>query len=129
MKKTLCIILVIVSIVSFALAETNLSEMSYDDLNALYHNLVKEIMSRPEWKEVSVPAGNWVIGKDIPAGEYGIKIINDITSVQIDDDNGHYVGNWVLNADDVIGKLIAIDGYVINLNEPVIFTPVSLLGF
>ena len=62
MKKIFSLIVALLFILLFsvtAAADTNLSEMSYDDLLTLQKELVNEIMSRPEWKEVEVPAGQY----------------------------------------------------------------------
>ena len=47
--------IVLASICTVAMADNvNLSSMSYEELLVLQKNLVKEIMSRPEWKDVKV---------------------------------------------------------------------------
>lgn len=55
----------------------DLSGMSFDDLVALREQINLAIWNSQEWQEVTVPAGTWEIGKDIPAGHWTIKPAND----------------------------------------------------
>ena len=64
MKKLFCLFLIVCLIPVFAAAETDLSSMSYAELVELSQQITKEIMSRPDWKQVEVPAGVWNIGTD-----------------------------------------------------------------
>ena len=72
MKKLFCLLLVVCVIPVFSWAETDLSSMSFDQLLDLRSALNAEIISRPEWKEVVVPAGTWIVGRDIPTGSYSV---------------------------------------------------------
>lgn len=62
-------------------------------------------MSRPEWKAVEVPAGEWIIGQDIPEGYYSITAKDKIAITQSNpvgsarDDFYH-----VLGANETVGK-------------------------
>ena len=74
MKKLLAIALIFCLILPWAFAEDiDLSSLSFDELRALQTRIAEEIVSRPEWKEVAVPAGVYKIGVDIPVGEWCIK--------------------------------------------------------
>lgn len=75
MKKLLALSLILILALPAALADgVDLSSMSYDELTALRSQLEQEIMSRPEWKEVQVPPGNYVAGVDFPAGRYTVEL-------------------------------------------------------
>ena len=50
----------------------DLSSLSFDDLKALEKQIIKEMVSRPEFKEVTVPLGVYKVGEDIPAGKWTI---------------------------------------------------------
>lgn len=63
-----------------ALAEVDLQSMTFDELVELREQITAEITSRPEWKEVTVPAGIYEIGVDIPAGHWTITPLNDSVS-------------------------------------------------
>jgi len=56
-----------------ALADVDLSGMSFDELVALKSHIDLALMSSDEWQEVSVPAGLYRIGEDIPAGKWTIR--------------------------------------------------------
>lgn len=53
-------------------AAPDLSGMSFDDLVALRDQLNLAIWNSAEWQEVTVPAGVWTIGEDIPAGHWTV---------------------------------------------------------
>ena len=65
-----------------AAEEPDLSGLSFDQLVALRERLNLAIWSCQEWQEVTVPAGTWVIGVDIPAGHWTVRPLkNDYVSV------------------------------------------------
>ena len=135
MKKVFPVLLVVLMLFSCAMAETNLSEMSYDELLTLQKDITKEIMTRPEWKEVTVPAGHWKVGVDIPAGTYCIKADTDSCFVTIwrkaiEDysDNGLFYSE-VLDKGEYCGKIELVDNMIVTLENPAVFTPPVSLGF
>ena len=73
MKKIFAIVVVLVLIGSFALADVDLSGMSYDELVALKDEINLAIWNSQEWQEVTVPIGVWKVGEDIPEGHWTIK--------------------------------------------------------
>ena len=74
MKKLLVFFLAALLICSAAAADpVDLSGMSYDELVALRDQLNLAIWNSQEWQEVTVPAGVWEIGVDIPAGHWTIR--------------------------------------------------------
>ena len=135
MKRFLCILLICLMITP-ALAESiDLSALSFDELRSLQTQLNKELVSRPEWKEVTVPMGIWVVGSDIPAGAYSIistdsstffavweKAVNDYSGMGC-------IYNEVINNKNKIGRIVLQDGWVVEFNDPVIFAPAVSLGF
>ena len=135
MKKLICLIAAISLLFSIAIAETDFSSMSYDELISNYHELVAEIMSRPEWKEVPVPAGVWKIGEDIPEGTYSIKTYETYCVVEVwrralDDytDKGLYYTE-VLTPEKPCGKIELPAGMLIKLGNIAVFAPPVILGF
>ena len=129
MKKLLALILVLCCVSGCACADFDLSIMSYDDLVALQKAIVAEIMSRPEWKEVEVPAGTWIVGEDIPAGSYSVKPA-DVSAVVFKlykDENDKYGDSSIIL--DVLGKVVLEDGMIVSLNYAAIFAPAVTLGF
>ena len=61
MKRLIALIIAVVCMIPAAAlaAGTDLASLSFDELLALRAALESEIVSRPEWKEVNVPAGTW----------------------------------------------------------------------
>ena len=75
MKRFLAIMVLVLMVVSSAAAEDiDLSGLSFDQLIQLQSRITMEIMQRDEWQEVTVPAGVYVIGKDIPAGSWSVEM-------------------------------------------------------
>ena len=75
MKRTLCIILAFVLLITLApaaFAEWDLSGLSYDDLVALKDQVQRAMWDSADWQEVTVPQGVWEVGADIPAGKWTI---------------------------------------------------------
>ena len=134
MKKLIAVCMVLGLLLSCAAAETDLSSMSYDDLVQLQKKVVFEIMSRPEWKQVTVPAGSWRVGDDIPAGYYSISTDDQALVIvwrknkDDYDDNGRYYYD-ILTADKPCGKIILKTGMLVETSRPVIFAPPMSLGF
>lgn len=129
MKKLLCLLLVILIPVA-AIAETDLSSMTYDDLIALNRQIIAEIMNRPEWKEVTVPAGMWIIGQDIPEGYYSIRATGKIAITSSAPEGSQRDDFYhVLGADGEVGKEFFKSGNIFKTSNPVILAPPKGLGF
>ena len=130
MKKLVCIIAIMCLIPMFALSDS-ITEMSYDELISMHQQLVKEIMSRPEWKEVTVPAGIWVIGEDIPAGTYSLTSTDEYgSSISVYADKTMDDYDFVsISGKSPLGKYTFAEGMVIDISRAVIFAPPVILGF
>lgn len=133
MKRAFIIAIAIILVAAVAYAEVSLSSMSYEELIELNHQLTAEIMSRPEWKEVTVPSGIWVVGEDIPEGTYSIKA--EFAGVTVwrkakDDysDEGLFYSG-IVQEDKSYGKIKLDKGMVVELSGEVIFAPPMSLGF
>lgn len=75
MKKLLSLFLTALLFCSSAAADpVDLSGMSFDELVALRDQLNLAIWNSQEWQEVTVPAGVWIVGQDIPAGHWSIRV-------------------------------------------------------
>lgn len=128
MKKILCAALVMCMIPFFAFAE-DLSVLSYDELVALSKKITAEIMSRPEWKAIDVPPGDWTIGADIPAGTYSLSCVDEYgASVTVFKD-GKEIDFRTATQKMPIGKYTFDDGMSISLNRTMRFAPPVSLGF
>lgn len=78
MRKLLSILLVFTLVLGFALAEgLDFSNMTDEELVAIYQNAAKEINSRGliVGEERTLREGKYIIGKDIAAGTYTITCI------------------------------------------------------
>ena len=131
MKKIITIVLVICIFLSCASAETvDLSAMSYDQLLALRSQINTEIISRPEWREVTVPAGTWTVGTDIPSGFYCVKStgpsLNLVELVNASGDNELYKA---FHEGEIIGKAEFKEGAIFSCYYSVILSPAVSLGF
>ena len=137
MKKLLSVLFIVPLLFSIAIAETDLSSLTYDELISLIEAITAEIVSRPEWKQVTVPVGQFEVGKDIPAGEYSVTTnasISGITvwgaSVKDYSTNGGMIYTNVVKPDEPISKLSLETGWVVEIiYDPVIFSPPTSLEF
>ena len=84
MKKLLILFLLLVLLAGSAAADPiDLSDMSFDELVALRDQLNLAIWNSQEWQEVTVPAGVYRIGKDIPAGHWTIRVVGQNSFVLV----------------------------------------------
>ena len=72
MKRLYALLLVFVLFFSAsAFADLpDISSLSYDELIELRDLIDTAILNTQEWQEVTVPAGIWEVGKDIPVGHW-----------------------------------------------------------
>lgn len=133
MKKILVMILAVCLLIPIAAADDgiNLSALSFDQLLDLQQKVTAEIISRPEWKEVTVPSGTWTVGRDIPAGEYSISATKTGGYLRIRDERGSLlISNGIREAEDRIGKVALKEGYTVEIERgSLIFAPAISLGF
>ena len=80
MKKLLPMILAALLCLSLAsaLADIDLSGMTYDELVSLKDKINLALWNSAEWQEVTVPQGVWKVGEDIPAGHWTIKATDGV---------------------------------------------------
>ena len=139
MNKLLAIILVLCLLTPCTYADSiDLSDLSFKELRDLQYLVSTEITSRPEWKSVTIPAGCWRVGEDIPAGSYSIESA-DGNSVFIavwgyaKDDyktNGGLIYNYSLyDKGDIVGKIVLQDGWLLDIRYAVILRPAKQLDF
>ena len=79
MKKIISLLMICVFFlpVSVMADLPDISELSYVELVQLKDELNLAIWNSNEWKEVTVPAGVWIVGVDIPAGYWEINTIGE----------------------------------------------------
>lgn len=130
MKKLIALTLIILSLIPVAaFADVDFSGMSYDELVSLNSQLFKEIVSRPEFKEVAVPTGSYVVGSDIPAGTYSLGLASGTfgSMIRINDFQEAYT---VSSSDPSIGKVTLKDGDSVDISMgSIVFKPYVGLGF
>ena len=129
MKKLIALFLILCLTASFAVADgIDLSALSFEELLSLRNELNAEIMSRQEWKEVSVPEGTWEIGADIPEGTYSISAPT-FSAVEIYDENGKKVSSHNIFYDLPVGKVVLKKGWTLKAKGPITMAPPLSLGF
>lgn len=73
MKKFVAILIALTMTWGVAMGEPNLSSMSYDELLVLNAEVQHALFQTGANKGVTVPVGVYIIGDDIPAGEYRVE--------------------------------------------------------
>ena len=144
MKRFACFLLALVLFPLTALADLpDLSSLSYDELVSLRESINLAIWNCQEWQEVTVPAGTYQIGVDIPAGHWTLRVVADHDSFNVFyfdvlDEFGKSVGygskllsNQIATADFSPFGAIPIteididmhDGWYLYLGGATVFTP------
>lgn len=78
MKRIAALALALALLIPACFAEgIDLSALSFEELAALRNRIQLEMMARDEWQEVTVPAGLWEVGVDIPAGTWLVKCADE----------------------------------------------------
>ena len=74
LKRIFCVFLIlcILPVCAFA-SDLDLSEMTYDELYALKEKITAEMATRPEAQTITLTAGFYQVGVDIPAGTYTMR--------------------------------------------------------
>lgn len=77
MKKLFSLLMVFVLLlqIPIVMAEVDISGLSYEELVSLVNEAQLQMMKTEKWQEVEVPAGTYLIGRDIPAGHWTIKVV------------------------------------------------------
>jgi len=78
MKKLVLLTLLLIALSVPALAEVDLSGMSFDELVVLSDQINLAMWNSQEWQEVTVPQGVWKVGEDIPEGHWTIKPVDGV---------------------------------------------------
>lgn len=137
MKKRAILLLITLLLMacstSYAL-DINFSSLSFDELVELNNMLFREIHTRPESKEISVPIGVYEVGVHIPAGEYTISTSNyatiTVTTTEDVSDYSSMITIDFITNEEPLGRLNLKDGTFVYIeNYSVIFTKFSGLGF
>lgn len=115
----------------FAALKNSFAQVSTADLLMLKSMLEVEIASREDKdKEVTVPAGIYYVGVDIPIGIYTIIGADTVASVKIRDHNGLQILSETLYKDQMLGRTDLAFGYKVEIHGgPVIFSNYKGLGF
>ena len=78
MKRALIIAAVLVLLcLSAACAESDLTAMSFEDLQHLIDSYDLEIWKNGGWTTAIVPPGHWKVGVDIPSGVFEVRAASD----------------------------------------------------
>lgn len=76
MKKFLAASALCLALCTPAVAEVDLSGMSYAELVSLKNQINLAMWQCQEWQEVTVPQGVWEVGVDIPVGHWTISPVD-----------------------------------------------------
>lgn len=83
MKKVIMLVLALVLAGSLALAEVDLSGMTFDELVDLRNQVDQAIWASDGWQEVVVPGGEYEVGPEIPAGKWTISTDSLMTMMDV----------------------------------------------
>lgn len=129
--------------------DIDLSSLSFEQLLSIRDQVNAEMLTRPEWTEVSVPAGVYEVGVDIPEGMWTITaeehawisvfVGNEVDETRSYITSEHYVWETLTGklsefANETTNDTFTINlpkGYFISIDGPVVFTKYTkpALGF
>lgn len=128
MRRFLSFLILLICLASVAIGE-GFADYTFDELHFIQQLINEEIHSRPEWKEVTVPAGVWIVGEDIPAGNYSITATEDLSVIRLTDKNDHYVFYKTMSKGEFAGKVPFYEGCTLQIYNPIILAPAITLDF
>ena len=120
MKKIAVFILVIVLLFGAVSCAEGLDLSTLDDkqLIDLSTAVQKEIIKRDLDKKVKVPSGTYIVGEDIPAGDYTVRPTGIALIIEIYKDEvklGNRTGIFSANQGEIIGKISLKEGDIIEI--------------
>lgn len=133
MKRFLFLLVALSLFVTCAFAESvDLESMTTDEIVDLQSDIIKELTARNfPTKRFTVPMGEYIVGVDIPAGNFRVIYWGkSISCVSVVDANGDYVCMHTLENSAVIGKLPLVEGQTISiLYDKATFLPYNGIEF
>lgn len=109
---------------SVALADVDLATMTVDELITLKTQIEQELINRGAVKSATVPAGKYIVGKDIPAGDYSISTSQYMVVVTIGSLN-----MYVVTPDEGVGKVTLNEGDSFECSSTIVLTKYAGLNF
>lgn len=139
MKRILALTLVLLMCAASALAEIDLSGMTWDELVALERQVQMAMWASDEWQEVEVPIGAYEVGVDIPEGYWtistdGIAMVrwgSSLDEYNVNIDFKDYINSSALDEETSVSWQLKSGTFIVVDFGSVIFTPYtgSSLGF
>ena len=107
------------------------SFLTTKELIALRKQVDDEIHSRPEWKEVEVPAGTWTVGEDIPAGFYSVRSLSTYSGTLYiyKTDSPYWDKYYSIRLGGPLGKVELQDGWKVEVQGTLVFAPPEAPAF
>lgn len=119
MKKIIALLLLVSVLLLFGSAYAeDLSKLDDEQLIALSVAVNSEIIQRNLNKKVKVPTGTYIVGQDIPAGDYTIRPTGTFLRVDIYESEvklGNRIGIYSANQEEFIGKLSLKEGQIVEI--------------
>lgn len=119
MKKIIALLLLVSVLLLFGSAYAeDLSKLNDEQLIALSVAVNSEIIQRNLNKKVKVPTGTYIVGQDIPAGDYTIRPTGSLLCVEIYEDEVkliNRVGSFSVNQEEIIGKISLKEGQIVEI--------------
>ena len=124
MKKMIADLLMTVILASTACAEVDLAAMTFEELLKLRNDVLAEISTRPEFESFTVPAGEWTVGEDFPAGAYKLELTTRGVTIHV---WGAAYKDYTTNGGLIVsdyretgyGKLVLRPGNILIIDKPV----------
>lgn len=99
--------------------KVNLADLTDDELIALREKIEEEVLARKLAKSAVVQRGEYLVGRDIPAGAYRVAGNVTGTTFIVHDKRSRLRYNMVCYKKEGIGKVTLNDGDVLWIDEPI----------
>ena len=120
MKRFIALLLLVSVLLLFGSAYAeDLSTLDDEQLIALSVAVNSEIVRRDLNKKVKVPAGTYIVGQDIPAGDYTIRPTGVLLCVEIYEGEvklGNRIGIYSASQEELIGKISLKEGQIVEIS-------------
>lgn len=127
------VVLILFASASVSFAETNLTQMSFDELRELKMIVDAELLSRPEYEGATLGTGEYIIGEEIKPGTYyaisagGYWNAGDVTLYSDADKTNEIQSSRLNNGEYSVCKLILSEGNLLIVDNNSI--KINTVGF
>lgn len=123
MKRIIAIMIVLLFIFTSSASAGSLSEMTDEELLSMYQQIQSILLSRSDEYSLTLNAGRYIVGEDIPSGTYRLECKSPYAAANVDvyaTSESKYSSDSFIMAElynsSVVGKLDLNDGNILKIS-------------